>query len=333
MKPIPPHHHPHGIITLDAEYLRPGLVAVHLIIERGRAAIIDTGANRAVPLALAVLADLGIGPAAVDYVIVTHVHLDHAGAAGAFLAACPNARLVVHPRGAQHLINPAKLVSGTLAVYGEAAFHALYGDIVPVAAARVIEAGDGFSLDFNGRHLAFIDTPGHARHHFCIHDLTSNSLFTGDTFGISYREFDVAGRPFIFPTTTPVQFEPAALHASLDRLIARNADAAYLTHYGRVENLPALGKDLHVLIDEYVAMTLAIEHSHSTDSDATKHEALTAAMRNALMRRLRAQGCTLDDATCHAILANDIELNSQGLRVWYQRNLAQNNAPLTTDKA
>jgi glyoxylase-like metal-dependent hydrolase (beta-lactamase superfamily II) len=309
-----PCHHPHGIVTLDAEYLRPGLAAVHLIIERGHAAIIDTGTNAAVPHVLAALAELGVAPEAVDFVIVTHVHLDHAGAAGAFLAACPNARLVVHPRGARHMIDPTKLVQGSISVYGAEAFNALYGEIVPAPSNRVIEADDGFELDFNGRRLVFIDTPGHARHHFCIHDLTSNCLFTGDTFGISYREFDVEGRPFIFPTTTPVQFEPEALHASLDRLLARTAEAAYLTHYGRVDNLAALAPSLHALIDEYVAMTQAVSGTGQSRQDALKQ-----AMSDCLMNRLRKHGCTLEDETCHELLANDIELNCQGLLVWKDR--------------
>ena len=318
MTPEIPRHHPHGIVTLDAEYLRPGLAAVHLIVEQGRAAIVDTGTNSAVPHVLAALADLGVMPDAVDFVIVTHVHLDHAGAAGAFLAACPNAKLVVHPRGARHLIDPAKLVQGSIAVYGEAPFRALYGDIVPAPVERVIEMNDGDHLDFNGRRLEFIDTPGHARHHFCIHDLASNSLFTGDTFGISYREFDVEVgdtlRPFIFPTTTPVQFEPEALHASINRLVARNADAAYLTHYGRIEHLPTQAPILHALIDEFVALALA-----APGSGQARQDTLMQAMSDCLMARLRAHGCTLEEAVCRALLANDVELNSQGLLVWRDR--------------
>lgn len=317
MTPATPRHHPHGLVTLDAEYLRPGLAAVHLIVEQGRAAIIDTGTHTAVPHVLAALAELGVGPDAVDFVIVTHVHLDHAGAAGAFLATCPNARLVVHPRGARHMIDPSKLVQGSIAVYGATAFNELYGEIVPAPAAKVIEADDGFELNFNGRKLIFIDTPGHARHHFCIHDLSSNSLFTGDTFGISYREFDVEGRPFIFPTTTPVQFEPEALHASIDRLLARNADAAYLTHYGRIENLSVLAPTLHALIDEYVAMTHAVPGEGQARQDALKQ-----AMAACLLSRLRAHGCTLDDKICLELLANDIELNCQGLLIWKDRETA-----------
>jgi glyoxylase-like metal-dependent hydrolase (beta-lactamase superfamily II) len=311
---LPPIHHAHGIHTQDAEYLRPGLAAIHLVVEKGHAVIVDTGTNRSVPHVLAAMAGLGLNPEDLDYVIVTHVHLDHAGAAGAFLAACRNAKLVVHPRGARHMIDPGKLVAGSMAVYGEAVFKELYGEIVPVPVERVIEADDGFRLDFRGRMLGFIDTPGHARHHYCIHDTGSNSLFTGDTFGISYREFDVDGRPFIFPTTTPVQFEPDALHVSIDRLVRLKADAAFLTHYSRITGLETLAGQLHEQIDELVAMTRA-----APGDGQARHEWLKQALKASMMKRLRAHGCTLDDAVCGDLLANDVELNTQGLLVWRDR--------------
>jgi len=311
---IAPLHHAHGIHTLDAEYVRPGLAAVHLVVEQGHAAIVDTGTHRAVPHVLAAMADLGLRPEQLDYVIVTHVHLDHAGAAGAFLAACPNAKLVVHPKGARHMVDPAKLVAGSIAVYGEAVFRELYGEIVPAPAERVIEADDGFELDFRGRRLSFIDTPGHARHHYCILDAGSNSLFTGDTFGISYREFDVDGRPFIFPTTTPVQFEPDALHSSIDRLVATGAEAAFLTHYGRVAGLAQLAPALHAQIDEFVELARV-----APGEGEARHAWLKQAVAAAMLRRLRAHGCTLDDAVCRELLENDVELNTQGLLVWRDR--------------
>jgi len=308
---IPTRHHEHGIHTVDAGYLRPGLASIHVIAQAGHAALVDTGTRHSVPHLLASLAELCIRPEAVDYVIATHVHLDHAGAAGALLAVCPNARLVVHPKGARHLIDPAKLIAGSMAVYGEALFAQLYGEITPVPAERVIEADDGYTLDFHGRALTFIDTPGHARHHFCIHDDSSNSLFTGDTFGISYREFDVDGQPFIFPTTTPVQFEPEALHASIDRLMALNPTAAYLTHYGRVTGLPRLAAALHALIDAFVRLTLAVE-----EEGAARHGALKTAVEACLFDAARAHGCCLEEERMRALLAGDVELNTQGLLVW-----------------
>ncbi|MBK6744089.1 MAG: MBL fold metallo-hydrolase [Hydrogenophilales bacterium] len=304
----------HGIHVLDAEYVRHGLAAIHLMVQSGHAVIVDTGTNRSVPRVMAELAGLGIAPEAVDYVIATHVHLDHAGAAGALLHACPEARMVVHPKGARHMIDPAKLTQGTIAVYGEAPFRELYGEIVACPAERVIEADDGFELDFHGRTLRFIDTPGHARHHFCIHDSASNGIFTGDTFGISYRDFDVDGRPFIFPTSTPVQFEPEALHTSVDRLMALRPDAAYLTHFGKVTGLATLAADLHELIDAYVDLTRA-----APGTGAARHAWLKEAIAGLLLKRLRAHGCSLGEPEVRALLVNDIELNAQGLLVWWDR--------------
>jgi glyoxylase-like metal-dependent hydrolase (beta-lactamase superfamily II) len=309
-----PINYGHGIHALDAEYLRPGLAAIHLIVEAGHAVIVDTGTNHSTPRLLAELADLGIAAEAVDYVIVTHVHLDHAGAAGALLQACPNARLVVHPKGARHMIDPAKLIQGSMAVYGKAAFNELYGAILPCPAERVIEAEDGHELDFRGRRLHFIDTPGHARHHFCIHDPLSRGIFTGDTFGISYRDFDVDGRPFIFPTSTPVQFEPDALHASVDRIMSLKPAAAFLTHFGKVTGLERLAADLHQLIDAYVDLTRA-----APGTGEARHAWLKEAIAGLFLERLRAHGCTLDEAQVRALLVNDLELNAQGLLVWWDR--------------
>lgn len=316
---IPPIRHDHGIITLDADYLRPGLAAIHLVIEQGHAAIIDTGTNSSVPSVLAELKALGLKPADVDYVIATHVHLDHAGAAGALMQNCPNAQLVAHPKGARHLIDPARLVAGSIQVYGRENFLRLYGDILPVPAERVIEGHDGFRLDFQGRVLTFLDTPGHARHHFCIHDERSESVFTGDTFGISYRELDVGGdmgsegevRPFLFPTTTPVQFDPMALHGSIDRILALEPEAAFLTHYGRITNLAALAPQLHELIDEWCDLALEVPGEGSLRQGMLEME-----LEKSLMTRLRAHGCELEESTCRDLLANDVHLNAQGLLVW-----------------
>ncbi len=313
---IPPKHmdYGQGIHALDAGYLRPGLAAVHLIVQDSHVAVVDTGTDQSVPAVLDTLAALGLGPEAVDYILLTHVHLDHAGAAGALMACCPNARLVVHPRGAPHMVDPTRLVAGATAVYGAETFRALYGDILPVAAARVTEAGDGFELDFYGRRLTCFDTPGHARHHLCIHDAASGGIFTGDAFGLSYRELDVDGRPFIFPTTTPVQFEPEAMHASIDRIMALGPSAAYLTHFGRVTGLPRLAGDLHALLDAFVRLAEA-----APVDAARRHAWLAAELEALLVAQLRRHGCRLGDADLRQLLAHDVELNAQGLEIWLDR--------------
>ena len=127
-----------GVYRIDTEYLRPGLAASHLVVDDGHAAFVDTGAAPAHPRLMHALTELGLAPDQVDYVFLTHVHLDHAGGAGQLMRALPRARAVLHPRGAPHMVDPAKLIAGTVAVYGEAMYRELYGEIVPIAA----DAGD-----------------------------------------------------------------------------------------------------------------------------------------------------------------------------------------------
>ena len=253
-------------------------------------------------------------PENIAYVIVTHVHLDHAGGAGEMVRFFPEAMLVVHPRGARHMIDPSRLVAGSLAVYGEEAFRRSYGEVVPVPAERVIEAPHEFTLELNGRKLLFLDTPGHARHHFCILDERSGGVFTGDAFGISYREFDVDGREFVFPATTPVQFEPGAAHDSIDLIMSHHPRAAYLTHFGRVTQLPRLADGLHHMLDDFVNVAERVR-----DAGAVRHKQLAEGLASYLLERLGAHGCRLPPDKALALLENDIELNAQGLEVWLDK--------------
>ncbi len=226
-----------GIYAIDAGFIRPHLNAVHVVIEAGRAALIDTSTNACVPRVLDALECLGVAPQQVDFVCLTHIHLDHAGGAGLFMQRLPNARLTVHPSGLRHMIDPSRLVAGTAGVYGEAHTRNMYGEILAIAESRIVPTADGTAVSLAGRELAFIDTPGHARHHVCIRDGATGRIFSGDTFGLSYREMDVDGRRSVFPTTTPVQFDPVALHRSIDKLVALRPEAIHVTHYSEVNEV------------------------------------------------------------------------------------------------
>lgn len=301
----------HGIHALDSGFQRPRMDAIHLIVDQGRAAFVDTGTYASVPLMLEALTRLGLGVDAVDYVILSHVHLDHAGGAGLLMQQLPHAKLVVHPRGAPHMIDPAKLWAATVAVYGEPRARADYDGLVPIPRERVIEAGEGFSLALGGRTLHFLDTPGHAKHHFCVWDPTARAMFTGDTFGLSYRELDEGQRHFIFPTTTPTQFEPPALHASVDRMLALQPRAAYLTHYSQITDIARIGTDLHRLIDAHVDLGLR----WADCADTTQRDAgLAAGVHRLVVDEARRVGG--DEAVWVSTLHNDITLNAQGLAAW-----------------
>ncbi len=310
--------YPHGIYAFDTGYLRPQLAAVHLIVHDGRAAFVDTGTSATLPRTLAVLDSLGLTPDAVDYVILTHIHLDHAGGAGAMMGAFPNAQLVVHPRGARHMSEPSKLMAGVEAVYGKERTRQLYGELQPIAAERIIEAHDNTTLHLGDRALLCIDTPGHARHHIAIFDTQSQGIFTGDTLGISYRELAVDGRPFLFPTTTPSQFDPVALRASTEHILALQPEAAYLTHFGRLAEPAKHAPELLRRMDGFVA--IATEAARKLGAGDTPPEALHAAisgkLRDYLLAEARAHGSRLSDAELIAILDMDIDLNAQGLALW-----------------
>jgi len=303
-------HFGDGIYAVDSGYTGPDVAAIHLIEEGGRAALVDTGNNDSLRHVLEALAETGLSAESVDFVLLTHIHLDHAGGAGAFMQAFPNAKLVVHPRGARHMAEPSKLFAGVSAVYGPERAKELYGELIPVPMARIIEAGDGHELNLGGRVIRVFDTPGHARHHVCYFDTKSRAFFTGDTFGLSYRTLDVGGKPSIFPTTTPVQFEPEAMHASIRRMEAEQPTAMYLTHYAQVRDVPRLAADMHRLIDAHVA--IAERHAAAEGRKNLIEQDIWALVGEEATRA----GWTVPEAEWRRILALDVELNAQGLDVW-----------------
>jgi glyoxylase-like metal-dependent hydrolase (beta-lactamase superfamily II) len=300
-----------GIFAVDADYVRPKLAAIHLILENGRAALVDTGCNDSVPNVLAALDELGIPRQNVDYVMLTHIHLDHAGGAGLMMQQFPNAHLVVHPRGARHMADPSRLIEGTVGVYGAEATFKLYGEVLPIDPGRIIEATHELRVDLAGRPLLCLDTPGHAKHHIGIVDRKTGHIFTGDIFGVSYRELDTDGRQFVFPTTTPVQFDPQAMHASIDLLMSYQPQAMYLTHYSRLLDVPRQASHLHRLVDAFANIALK-----ASDSGPERHEQIRQGLAQLLLEETASFGCRLPAAEILSIYENDLTLNAQGLGVW-----------------
>lgn len=303
-----------GIYAFDAGYVRHQLAAVHLIVDDGEAAFIDNGSNASLPRALEALAAVGLAPAQVAYVIVTHIHLDHAGGSGAYMQAFPNAKFVVHPRGARHMIDPARLMAATEEVYGRENARRLYGELIPVPAARVVETHEGMVLRLGRRELAFYDCPGHAKHHVFIHDRAANGIFTGDTFGIAYRECDSPdGRPFLFPCPTPSQFDPVDWRDSVERMIALEPEAVYLTHFSRLAPPRPLAAQMLHRLDECVRLT------RQAMAEAGERDALPILKEKLggyLVAEARAHGSTLTDDAMLRLWETDIDLDAQGLLIW-----------------
>lgn len=301
----------HGISAIDSGYFRPMLDAIHLMVEGGRAAIIDTGTNHSVPLMLEAMRAKGLRPEQVDYVVLTHIHLDHAGGAGLFMREFPAATLTVHPRGARHMADPARLIAGTVAVYGEDATRSMYGEVLPVPVERILETPHGASIRLAGRELRFLDTPGHARHHVAIHDTRSGHVFAGDVFGLSYREMDQDGRQFVIPTTSPAQFDPAPYHRSIDLILGLAPEAVYVTHYSRIGDIAAKAAVLHRLVDAHAELGL-----REKNAGAARHERLRQGVKRIVLEEARRWGSRLPDARILDIYVNDVELNAQGLGFW-----------------
>ncbi len=303
-----------GITLIDTGYIRPGLCAAWLVHgDRGRAALVDSGTATCAGRVLQAVDAAGVAREAVDWLLVTHVHLDHAGGAGPLMRALPNARLVVHPRGAQHMIDPSKLIASARAVYGETMFERDHAGMLPVDAGRVVVADDDHVVELAGRPLRCIDTPGHALHHYSVWDDATRSWFAGDAFGLSYREFDNGSGAFAVPTTSPVQFDPEQMKASIRRLVAANPAAIRIAHYAAVEDCARMGDALVELVDRLA------EIARDADGLPDRHRRIVERMRALFVERAVAHGIADADARVDAVLGGDIEINAQGLCAWLDR--------------
>ncbi len=305
--------YPGGVLAIDTRFMRERMACSYLLEAGNEAAFIETGVNSSVPGLLAVLEQRGWKRSDVRYVIVTHVHLDHAGGTGTLMRELPEATLLVHPRGARHMIEPGRLEASVRQVYGDEFYDATYGSLVPVDASRTREMADGETVSLGGRELLFTDTPGHARHHFCVWDAQTRGWFAGDTFGLSYRELDTERGPFILPTTTPIEFDPPVLIESINRLLERDPQWMYLTHYGRVGHLDRLAGQLI----EGIGMLADAGERHEHEADRSTR--IRDDFSDWLIRAIREHGVTLPDDQLAQVLEQDIGLNTQGVEVWLER--------------
>jgi glyoxylase-like metal-dependent hydrolase (beta-lactamase superfamily II) len=312
---MPIHHSLHeGIHCVDAAHLRDELASIYILQQGDEVAIIDTGTCHSLKNVQATLKQLDIDENQIKYVIPTHIHLDHAGGAGTMMRLFKQARLIVHPRGARHMIDPARLIEGSIAVYGEPLFNKLYGEITPVDKNRVDIAEDLDCYHLGARELLFIDTPGHARHHFCIYDQQSQGIFSGDTFGLAYPPLKHHPHGLI-PTSSPVQFDPDALYNSIDRLLSYQPRWMYLTHYGAIDSPSERSVGLKQWISEYIELCQRIK-----PSDGETEQQLEIEMREMIFSKL-SDDASLDQNLLAMLLNTDIKLNCQGLAIWWKSKL------------
>lgn len=287
--------------TIDCHYTAPRTAAAYLLVDNGEAAFVENNTAHALPYLLGALEQSGRRPEDVKYVIITHVHLDHGGASGHLMRQFPSAVLLCHPRAAKHVIDPSRLISSARTVYGDAEFDRLYGEILPVPAARVQIMEDGSKVTLGGRTLEFIHTRGHANHHFCVVDSRTDGVFTGDSFGIAYPDLQGKGA-FIFPSTTPTEFDPVEARKSVEKIASiPGLKHAYLTHFGPFSDI-ALGRDqllqgldvFEKLLEDCIALP-----------DEERGRLALATMKSFFEARLGPE--------LAAVLAMDAALNAQGI--------------------
>jgi len=298
----------HGVYHLDAFYFRPGIASLYCVIQGDEVAIIETGTSHSLPYVEKFLSDLSVEPEQVKYIIPTHVHLDHAGGAGLMMQSFQHAKLVIHPRGARHMIDPTRLVAATKEVYGEKLFDKIYGEIPAIDEERIIVAQHETTISLKDREFLIVDTPGHAYHHFCVVDPASRGIFTGDTFGLSYPNLIYQNKRIVLPTTTPIHFNPEALYSSINLLMSFQPERMYLTHFNMLPDPASVVDQYKTWVEKFVQLTEAVKPVDDS-------------MLPVLIKQLGvmiAQGFELSDEIITTQLAMDIKLDSQGLAYWYQ---------------
>lgn len=276
------------------------------VIAEEELTLVETGPSPSVPYIKAGLAKLGYTTEQVKYIIVTHIHLDHAGGAGLFLKDCPNAKVVVHPKGARHLVDPSRLIAGARAVYHDD-FDRLFDPIAAVSEERILIRGDGDTLKIGENCvLEFLDSPGHANHHFSIYDPVSRGMFTGDTAGVLYPQLKKDGIHLVLPSTSPNQFDPDAMLASLSRFEARKLNRIYFGHFGMSEQVD----DVYRQIREWLPVFVA-EGESAIDAGQT-YEELSRTLFERVSDHLQSQGIS-DDHEVLEILKLDLQVCSMGI--------------------
>ena len=301
-----------SVITLDTGYVTNGLAACYLILEESGCAIVETGTTLNRELILDALKSRGFGPERVRYIFVTHVHLDHAGGAGALMESCPGATLVVHPKGARHLIDPSRLEESSRQVYGDERFERLYGSVIPVPADRLVEGADGQEFPMGNRTIRFLHTPGHATHHGVFFDTLTGGVFTGDAFGLAYPPMQHGDDFFIFPAATPVRFDGEGFLKSMERILSLNPEVLFLTNYGPFLDPVGLGRAL----EREVRLYMDWISQATADLSLGTMEEVERWLHEKIVEHSRGLYETLGNAWSDPLwkhVEQDMELNAQGL--------------------
>lgn len=247
---------------------REGITAAYLV-SGPSPALVETGAQTSVPAVKAALAAQGLAPDDLAWLVLTHIHLDHAGGVGDIAAAFPKATVVVHPRGARHLVEPARLIAGTAAVHGPE-LAPLYGGLTPTPEDRIVVAESGHRIPLGGsRELLALDAPGHARHQMMLVDESTGTVMAGDALGV---QFPGSG---LYPSVPPPEFDIDAAVATLDTIRDLDPTTLLLGHFGPVDDPQ---ESIALAVDQQSRAAEAAKAAYASGGAAAVGEAVYAAI-------------------------------------------------------
>ena len=316
-----------SLLTIDCEYVQEQLAAAYLRItgegKNREAAIIETNTSLAASKIAKAIADNKLAPDQVRYIIVTHVHLDHAGGASTLLKMFPQAKLVAHPKAARHLINPSKLIESASEVYGLDRFKSLYGEILPAPESRVFIPENNSELNFGESTFRFIYTKGHANHHFVVVDDAISTVYTGDSFGLAYPALQKGNTSFLFASTSPTDFDYDEAVKSVELIVNCGADRAALTHFGIWSNLEEGKRQILYSLGFFNSVYLQVLKEYLSPGE--QHTFAKNQVQNFLYAEISKRFGDVSEAQKN-LLEMDIDLNAQGIVFAAQRALKRNMA-------
>lgn len=290
----------------------PERTGCYVLTENDGATLIETSASPSKPYIEKGLTALGLGLKDIKRIILTHIHLDHAGGAGLFAASCPDAKIIVHPKGIRHLANPARLIEGAKVVYGDR-FDDLFDPILPIPLDQMEALTHEEQVKLSSdRTLTFLDHPGHAKHHYGIFDSLTKGMFVGDTIGIHYKAFEDRGDPLFLPSTSPNQFDPEAMRASMVSVQSYKPERLYFGHYSMSENVNEAFRQVSLWLDLFLEATETVLKKNGN------HETLVQTLSDLVYTKSSAAKLPKGHAE-RQIIDLDLQVSAMGLLDYFHR--------------